>query len=250
MGIHRYIQIINSIGAMKSLAKVIFQDVEGLDDSFEDDLMVEEMTQEAAITGMATWDESQYGAWVMYGVASIINALYWMQHYYYKFLFYKNSEGEYAAYPSVNTYSIWGLAEMINVVTLLAQWIPTALVWMLTTTDIEPLMWFFVMWCGVMHYVDAARFIIVGVMKVISYWTDSPTSYNSYSGFAQTYAVSIYHPLQYWDFSMEWLGFMVSFGFYMDLHSTIEGYGAEDDTEEVVAEELDEIEGDENADEF
>merc|ERR1711990_423752 len=102
-----------------------------------------------------------------------------MQHYYYKFLFYKNEAGEYAAYPQVNTYSVWGLAETINVITLLTQWIPTALVWMLTTTNSPTILWFFVMWCGVMHYVDAARFSIVSLMKVVSYWTDAPTSYNS-----------------------------------------------------------------------
>ena len=174
---------------MKHLAKILFQD----NDVEVDDMEPMDMDEEA--TGFAAWDETEYGAWVMYGVASIINALYWMQHYYYKFLFYKNEEGEYAAFPSVNTYSMWGLAETINVITLLVQWIPTALVWMLTTTQVDSIVWFFVMWCGIMHYVDAVRFAVVSVMKIISYWTDSPTSYNSYSGFEQTYSVSKYHPL-------------------------------------------------------
>ena len=159
---------------MKHLAKILFQD----NDVEVDDMEPMDMDEEA--TGFAAWDETEYGAWVMYGVASIINALYWMQHYYYKFLFYKNEEGEYAAFPSVNTYSMWGLAETINVITLLVQWIPTALVWMLTTTQVDSIVWFFVMWCGIMHYVDAVRFAVVSVMKIISYWTDSPTSYNSY----------------------------------------------------------------------
>jgi hypothetical protein len=105
------------------------------------------------------------------------------------------------------------------------------------------------MWCGIMHYVDAARFAIVSVMKVISYWTDAPTSYNSYSGFDQSYAVSKYHPLQYWDFSMEWLGFMVSFGFYMDLHSTIE-YSSDEESDEDLDDDFDIDSDEDNASEF
>ena len=43
---------------------------------------------------------------------------------------------------------------------------------------------------------------------------------------------------------MEWLGFMVSFGFYMDLHSTIEGYGEDEEATDDIEEVEEEIEAD------
>jgi hypothetical protein len=160
----------------------------------------------------------------MFGVAGIINALYWMQHYYYKFWYTKASKyasGSVAGanIVTINIYSIWGLAEWLNVFILLLQWVPTALVWLLTVTDVDGIIWFYIMWCGWMHYVDAVRFVVVSIMKVVAFWHDHPTSVNSYSGLSKTYKVSKGHALQYWDFAMEWMGFMTSFGFYLDLKS-------------------------------
>ena len=77
------------------------------------------------------------------------------------------------------------------------------------------------MWCGVIHYVDAIRFLTVAALKTASYWRDGPTDVTSYSGLSKTYKVSKEHKISYWDFAVEWLGFVVSFGFYMDLHSVI-----------------------------
>ena len=79
---------------MKSLAKVFFQS--SFQTDFEDeyydengdygdeipvmeDIAVEvDACESGEMVGMQCWDETQYGAWVMYGVASIINSLYWM----------------------------------------------------------------------------------------------------------------------------------------------------------------------------
>ena len=36
-------------------------------------------------TGMLLWDEDQWLAWVSFGIAEVVSALYWMQHWYTKF---------------------------------------------------------------------------------------------------------------------------------------------------------------------
>merc|ERR1712160_123190 len=140
-----------------------------------------------------------------------MNAVYWLQNYYFKYWY--ASVTEYAAASEskatnpaslINTYSLWGLANAINAIVLLLQWVPTALVWVATILNIDELTWFYVMWCGVMHYVDAVRFLLVAAIKTASFWADRETDVTSYR-----------------DFAVEWLGFVVSFGFYMDLHSVI-----------------------------
>merc|ERR1712195_94288 len=137
--------------------------------------------------GMQLWNEKQYGAWVMFGTTSVISAMYWMQYYYYHFWY--GSISKYAATDNslvnlyrMNCYTMWGLAENINAITLLVQWVPTALVWILTATN----------------------------------------AVDSYKGLSKSYHVSKAHSLAYWDFAMEWMGFMVSFGMYLDLHTIIE----------------------------
>ena len=95
------------------------------------------------------------------------------------------------------------------------------MVWVATILNIDELTWFYVMWCGVMHYVDAVRFLVVAVTKVASVWHDRETDVTSYSGLSPTYKVSKEHEASYWDFAVEWLGFVISFGSYLDLHSVI-----------------------------
>lgn len=73
-----------------------------------------------------------------------------------------------------------------------------------------------------MTYLNAIRFLIVGVIKVVSFWYDNETMVNSYSGLKKTYAVSKAHEMTYMDFATEWLCFMVYYGGYMDLHTIIE----------------------------
>jgi len=177
--------------------------------------------------GMQLWNEKQYGAWVMFGTTSVISAMYWMQYYYYHFWY--GSVSKYAATKNdqtklglMNTYTMWGLAENINAITLLVQWVPTALVWILTATNVDGIIWFFVVWAGIMHYIDAIRFVVVAIIKIAGFFHDHTTAVESYSGLSKTYHVSKAHSLAYWDFAMEWMGFMVSFGMYLDLHTIIE----------------------------
>jgi len=168
---------------------------------------------------MQLWTEKQYGAWVLFGTTATIQALYWLQYYYYHFWY--GSVLKYAATDKLtenlylmNTYTMWGLAENINSLTLLVQWIPTALVWILTATNIDGIIWFFVLWVGIMHYVDAIRFFVVGVVKLVGFFYDSSTMTNSFDGLEMSHKVSKGHSLSYWDFAMEWMAFMVSFGAY------------------------------------
>lgn len=175
--------------------------------------------------GMQNWDERQNAAWLMFGATSVTLAMYWLQYYYYHFWFV--TAGEYAASTSdrlrSNTYSMWGLSENINAYGMMFQWVPTALFWVLTgATNDDDVIWFFVIWCGIMHYVDVVRFVLVNVVKVVAFFYDSETMVNSYSGLEQTYKVSKDHQLQYWDFAMEWFGFLVSYTLYLDLHTIVE----------------------------
>jgi len=177
--------------------------------------------------GMQTWDEQQFAAWTMFGATSVTLAFYWLQYYYYKFWY--GSPGEYAATAlttgiiRMNTYSMWGLSENINAFAMLGMWVPTAVVWVLSgATNDDGVHWFFVVWCGIMHYVDMIRFVIVNVVKVISFFYDNSTMVNSYKGLSKSYHVSKDHQLQYWDFAMEWFGFLISYSMYLDLHTIIE----------------------------
>jgi hypothetical protein len=117
---------------------------------------------------------------------------------------------------------MWGIAQNINIVTLLIQYVPTAIVWILTCSNDDGIIWFFVTWTGIMTYINAIRFLVVNIVKVISFWYDNETMVTSYIGLEKTYAVSKAHEMTYWDFATEWLCFMVFYGGYMDLHTIIE----------------------------
>ena len=147
------------------------------------------------------------------------------EYYYYKFWY--GSPGEYAATSTdivaMNTYTMWGLSENVNAIFMLAMWVPTAIVWVLSIgTNDDGVIWFFVIWCGIMHYADMIRFIAVNVIKVVAFFYDRETMVDSYNGLSQDYAVSKDHQLQYWDFAMEWFGFLISYSMYLDLHTIIE----------------------------
>ena len=84
----------------------------------------------------------------MFGLASTMNAVYWLQNYYSKYWY--ASVTEYAATAAsaqedgqangagrINGYTLWGLANAINAIVLLIQWVPTALVWIATILDID-----------------------------------------------------------------------------------------------------------------
>jgi len=123
----------------------------------------------------------------------------------------------------MNTYTMWGLSENINAFFMLFMWVPTAIVWTLSAgTNDDGVHWFFVVWCGIMHYLDMIRFVIINIVKVISFFYDSDTMVTSFSGLKKSYPVSKDHQLQYWDFAMEWFGFLISYSMYLDLHTIIE----------------------------
>jgi len=161
----------------------------------------------------------------MFGATSVTLAFFWLQYYYYKFWY--GSASEYAATDKyitlMNTYTMWGLSENVNAIFMLAMWVPTAIVWILSIgTNDDGVIWFFVIWCGIMHYADMVRFIAVNIIKVVAFFYDTNTMVDSYKGLQQNYAVSKDHQLQYWDFAMEWFGFLISYSMYLDLHTIIE----------------------------
>jgi len=163
----------------------------------------------------------------MFGATSVTLGFFWLQHYYYKFWY--GSANEYAATRStatiirMNTYTMWGLSENINAFFMLFMWVPTAIVWTLSAgTNDDGVHWFFVIWCGIMHYLDMIRFVVINIVKVVSFFYDSDTMVNSFSGLQKNYPVSKDHQLQYWDFAMEWFGFLISYSMYLDLHTIIE----------------------------
>ena len=175
--------------------------------------------------GMYTWNERQYGSWTYFGVASTISCVYWLQQYYYKYKLAAPKEYACTGKGSsfcIDSYAIWNLAELVNTVMLMVQWVPTALVWVISTaTNTDELIWFFVTWAGIIHYIDAARFLTVSVLQMVSYFVDHSTDHLSYEGTSQTYKVSKTHKLDMWDFLMKWFAFMVSYGYYKDLNSII-----------------------------
>jgi hypothetical protein len=147
----------------------------------------------------------------------MIAALYWTQHFYIE---YKGLGNLACVNDTCNFYTVANVASYINEVMLVIEWTLTALVWSLTITNDQDIIAFFVLWCGALHYIEAFRFVLRGILKLISFFTDNEMDYYSISGFEQTYAVSKQHYLAYWPFIMEWGGFMTSFLAYMNL-STI-----------------------------
>lgn len=97
---------------------------------------------------MQGWTDKQFGSWVVMGSVTFLSAMYWMQFYYYHFWW--GYAEKYAAEKydaklwTMNTYGVWSLAETINVVVLLFQWVPSALVWILTFTNESDLIYFWI----------------------------------------------------------------------------------------------------------
>jgi hypothetical protein len=89
-------------------------------------------------------------------------------------------------------------------------------------TDLWEMIWWFVQWLSVMHYIIGLRFLVVNAMRIIALFTDVGTQYNTYSVFEQTNTISLTHPLEYWDFFFEYMGYTINFGFYLPLTTIIE----------------------------
>merc|ERR1719272_492208 len=78
------------------------------------------------------WPQNVYYAWVLYGAVSMSSAMYWIQRYYFK-NWYSDTTEYLSKLPY--TYSLYGIAETINRVTLIIMWTLTAIVWCLTPAD-------------------------------------------------------------------------------------------------------------------
>ena len=99
--------------------------------------------------GMMKWNEAQYSSWVMIGISFIVSAFYWMQHYYFKFWYstsdqYECKDVEMTKGWCINGYTTWAFAEWMNVFIMLLQQVPGMFVWILTISNNESLIWFFV----------------------------------------------------------------------------------------------------------
>ena len=129
---------------------------------------------------MEIWNDMQYAAWVVYGMAVTMCSLYYLQVYYYNFWFFNPSNYSRDA----NVYSYWGLAMTINTLTQLFIYIPSMILWLLCLTNDENLIYFFVTYIGWTHYMKALQFTTVALLKIVGLFQDRATSYNSYSGLA------------------------------------------------------------------
>merc|ERR1712083_690630 len=173
---------------------------------------------EVAPTGMMAWSEKQYMAWIMYGVMSIVSSTYWLQSLYQKYWMYNPN----AHLASWNTYTKWGLANSINTIGLAMQWVVTLFLWLATMHDWHWANYFLVKHSALVHYVQAMRFAVVSVLKVVGYFTDQTTDYNSYNAWDKTYMVSADHNLNHMDLAFEMGSYMVSFGCYADLATILD----------------------------
>ena len=151
--------------------------------SDEDAKPVEEVEVQEEPHGMELWSEKQGVAWGIYGITAMVNTLYWLNVVYYKYWMYDGQMYDAA----VNSYTKWGLAATINIVMLLVQWKVTACLWLASTMNNEYAVYFLVKWSSLSHYLQALRFSVVSILKIIGLVTDHNTDYNSYSGWAKTY---------------------------------------------------------------
>merc|ERR1711957_1140592 len=92
------------------------------------------------------WPQNVYYAWVLYGGVSMSSAMYWIQRYYMKNL-YSDTEEYLSKLPY--TYSLYGIAETINRVTLV------------------------IIWTLILPYTDVIRLLVVTIIKLVSFFTDT-----------------------------------------------------------------------------
>jgi hypothetical protein len=74
------------------------------------------------------------------------------------------------------TYTVYGIAETVNRITLIVMWTLTAVLWMLTAVW-EGFAFFFTIWARVLHYTDVIRLLVVTIMKIVSFFIDKKTDY-------------------------------------------------------------------------
>merc|ERR1712166_75304 len=74
------------------------------------------------------------------------------------------------------TYTIYGIAETINRITLIVMWTLTAVFWMLSSAW-DGFAFFFTIWARILHYTDVIRLLTVTIIKIISFFIDKKTDY-------------------------------------------------------------------------
>jgi hypothetical protein len=109
---------------------------------------------------------------VGYGAVSFISSLYWLSHYHHSF--WAVGKSEYActldipASPIIiHSYTMKGLAELIDVFMFILIWISTLLFWVLSCFNYVELVWWFIQWTGWITYVDLIRLIVTSIIKVV-----------------------------------------------------------------------------------
>ena len=68
---------------------------------------------------------------------------------------------------------------------------------------------------------EAVKFAVVAILKLVGLFADRTTSYNSYSALGQTKAISKDQTIGYMDIIFAWIGFSTNFGFYPTLQTLI-----------------------------
>merc|ERR1712166_512662 len=74
------------------------------------------------------------------------------------------------------TYTIYGIAETINRITLIVMWTLTAVFWMLSSAW-DGFAFFFTIWARILHYTDVIRLLVVTIIKFVSFFTDTKQNY-------------------------------------------------------------------------
>ena len=166
---------------------------------------------------MDLWTNGQYGAWVSIGLASFYHTMFWLSRIYYSYWMYDPQSFT----ASANTYSHWGFAYTINTGMHLLMWMPSLLLWLPTMRNDEQYFYFLVQWLSICHYLTAVRLMVVGTLRMVGYFGDHVTDYNSYEGWDKTHQVSKYHSLNFWDFGAEWGSMATLFGSYSSLASVL-----------------------------
>lgn len=164
------------------------------------------------------WSQNVYYAWVLYGAASYMCAIYWIQRYYFENWY--ALPAEYLS-EKPTTFTMFGIGEEINRVWLMSVWGLTAFLWTVSLMRMDGIFFFFVIWARILHYLDVARLITVQTFKFIGMAMDTKEDYQIESGLdldeGAENPVSIMQSLSGTDWYMESFGLTVSFSLYGDL---------------------------------
>ena len=164
------------------------------------------------MTSISEFTSDQYMAWSVMGAMTITSALFYIQTYYYQF--WKDETR-----ASMNFYSFHGIAEWISIVTLLLQWVPAAIVWIFGTLDVWTMVAFYVTWIGWAKLLYTFRFLVLTVLRTLSFVMDHHTSTWAANGWETDYKISIEHKMDFFQYTIEFLGFATIFGNWSQIDS-------------------------------